>query len=201
MRYTLFSIDNDNAENVSKLHSLWNDRIKRGQLQGNLVQCVGKWRNEPEETSFCALSVDFNYMLRHFSRDFFHNQRAVLRVSENNNQEAVLDWLRRPMIQERLGVLRAVDRATAMRSEGWTYRPDLDQYWIIDVKSDDEQRKAAYEAYKQLLNAAFTPASKDKEVADALAAAFGFHEAKPVKFTMHPIPGSTGFTIRENNDE
>lgn len=200
MKYTLFSIDNPTPENVARFYTAWNQRIESGQLAGNLVQCIGKWRGEPKEVSFCALSSDFDYMLAN-SCWYFRNQRAVLRVSENNNQEAVLEWLTRPCTQERLGVLRAVDQQTAMKADGWTYRPDLNQHWIIDVKADDEQRRAAYEAYKQLLNAQFTPVHEDKEVAAALADAFGFHETKQVKFTMHPIPGSTGFTIRENNND
>ena len=194
MRYTLFSIDNPTASVVAQFFATFNATPG---TQGNLIQCLGKWNNEPQETSFCALSHDFDLMHSHHPQ-YFRKQSAVLRVSENNNQEAFIEWLYRPCTVERLGVLRAVDQQTALKHQGWTYRPDLNQYWIIDVKADDEQRRAAYDAWFALKD--YLKGSYQEKAAQNLAKTFGFQEAKQVKFTMHPIPGSTGFTIRENSN-
>lgn len=189
MKYTLFSIDQQDPEGLTGFISEWKNFPA---LRGNLIPCHGKWEGIIE-ASFCSLSTDYDLM-KESNAHFFQNQKAVLRISENNNQEAWIEYCGKFKTTSRLGVLRAVDRATAIKHDGWTYRPDLNQYWIIDLNDDFERRKAAYAAYRFVSGVE----GYNERIAQQLATAFGFPESeRKVNFTMHPIEGSNGFTIKE----
>jgi len=134
MKYTIFSIDN-----VSDLHSMAKflrhvDTLRAmSQLRGNMIQCIGSYKGELE-VSFMCRSDDFEaYIL---NSGYVDNQESILRVSECNKQYAELYFLAEQG-RVSIGSLKSVDKATAMGHDAWTYRPDLNTYWIaVDGNPD-----------------------------------------------------------------
>lgn len=126
MKYVIFSIDNQH------------DAFWRGVLagmfkgaKGNLVPCVGSYEGETEFSWLC-LREDFDNLIA--GTDLIAEQESIMAISECNKQYARLEFLgtngyAKGAIQS-LGSLKPVSKEEAMQHAGWTYRPDIDIYWI-----------------------------------------------------------------------
>ena len=190
-KYVAFSIDNVMDPMVCiQFKGWWEKQVRNIIVQGNLVQCVGKYKDEIEY-SFLCLTEDFDLVCE---GGWVQNQESVLLFSENNNQAATLRYFDGRM-EEVLGHLQYVDKQRALANpDGWSYRPDLDKYWIITVTQDELKRRAAYDAW-QLMCKHFGGACSER---DALAKAFGFDRTKrAVDFHMNTSADGTAFTITE----
>lgn len=192
-KYVAFSIDNVMDPMVCiQFKGWWENQVRINNVQGNLVQCVGKYKDEIEY-SFLCLTEDFDLI---WDDGWVENQESVLLFSENNNQAATLRYLQEQRPDEVVGHLQYVDKQRALANpDGWSYRPDLDKYWIITVTQDELKRRAAYEAWQLLDTRPFIGVD---HVRDALAKAFGFDRTKrAVDFHMNTVPDGTAFTITE----
>lgn len=192
-KYVAFSIDNVMDPMVCiQFKGWWEKQVRNIIVQGNLVQCVGKYKDEIEY-SFLCLTEDFDLVCE---GGWVNNQESVLLFSENNNQAATLRYFDgRP--DEVVGHLQYVDKQRALANpDGWSYRPDLDKYWIITVTQDELKRRAAYEAWKTLDDLKYQLGDHAVNAAADLAAAFGFSRIKrAVDFNMNTTPDGTAFTI------
>lgn len=188
-KYVAFSIDNVMDPMVCiQFKGWWEKQVRNIIVQGNLVQCVGKYKDEIEY-SFLCLTEDFDLI---WEAGWVKNQESILMVSENNNQAATLRYLDGSP-DEVVGHLQYVDKQRALANpDGWSYRPDLDKYWIITVTQDELKRRAAYEAWKKLDTIGYDAWAKP------LADAFGFDRTKrAVDFHMNTSADGTAFTITE----
>ena len=191
-KYVAFSIDNVMDPMVCiQFKGWWKKQVQNFNVQGNLVQCVGKYKDEIEY-SFLCLTADFDLIQQ---AGWVLKQESVLLFSENNNQAATLRYLDGSP-DEVVGHLQYVDKQRALANpDGWSYRPDLDKYWIITVTQDELKRRAAYEAWQLLDTRPFIGVD---HVRDALAKAFGFARTKrAVDFHMNTSADGTAFTITE----
>ena len=192
-KYVAFSIDNVMDPMVCiQFKGWWEKQVRNTNVQGNLVQCVGKYKDEIEY-SFLCLTEDFAVVK---DCGWVQNQESVLLFSENNNQVATLEYADgRP--DEVVGHLQYVDKQRALANpDGWSYRPDLDKYWIITVTQDELKRRAAYDAWKLLDAMQYPTFNAHKVAAKSLEDAFGFSRTKrAVDFHMNTTNDGTAFTI------
>lgn len=121
MKYVIFSIDDQSPMGVLNFLKHFNER----DTKGTVVQCVGSYKGETE-WSFLTLWEDFrDHVAFH---NFVGGQESVLRISECNKQYAQL--LYQDGAEQSLGSLKSVSKEEALKHDAWTYRPDLDVYWI-----------------------------------------------------------------------
>ena len=129
-KYTIFSIDDVNDIHALAKFTHYLDVKKAMQeLKSEVKVCVGSYKGQLE-TSFLMRSDDFERFINCRSGwPFIKNQESILRVSECNKQYATLEYLATGK-KEFIGSLKCVDKDTALKQDAWTYRPDVDQYWI-----------------------------------------------------------------------
>lgn len=127
MKYTIFSIDNPTDWHQMAKFMRYVDTIRVLQkLKGNIIQCIGSWENKLEH-SFICLSEDFEKFI--IDSKYVDNQEYVLLVSQNKKQFAYLKNLKTEEITS-IGRLRQVSKKEALSLPCWTYRPDLDLYYV-----------------------------------------------------------------------
>lgn len=128
MKYTIFSIDNPNDWHTMAKFMRHVDSLRAlSKLKGEVIQCVGMWEGRLEPSFLCRTD-DFEDHVR--SKGWCDNQEAVLQVSECNKQYAQFLWLETGHT-EFAGSLKSVSKDTALKENGFTYRPDLDTYWVL----------------------------------------------------------------------
>jgi hypothetical protein len=134
MKYTIFSIDNHTDWHTSAKFMRYVDEITAmNKVKGNFIQCVGSWENTIEPSFICRTDDFLNYLL---PSGYLDNQSCVLQVSECNKQYAQL--LSIPdLVPHYIGSLKCVPKEEALKHSAWTYRPDINQYWITVKENPD----------------------------------------------------------------
>lgn len=126
MKYVIFSIDNVNDTHaMAKFMRHMDTQRAMGKMSGNMVHCIGSYKGEIEP-SFLMRFDDFQEHV--IGRGFVENQESILRVSECNKQYAELVYA--DQSRESIGSLKSVSKDEAMKHDAWTYRPDLNIYWV-----------------------------------------------------------------------
>lgn len=127
MHYVIFSIDN-----VSDLHTKAkflrhiDTQNALGYLKGNMVLCIGCYKGILED-SFLLRSDDFDKWVR--NSGYVNGQESVLHV-RGKDMHCEFEFLQGGC--DSVGRLVQVTAQEAFKSDGWTYRPDLNIYWIIE---------------------------------------------------------------------
>lgn len=124
MKYTIFSIDGEDA--FWNRHIFENLFLTSRHTLGKCIPLVGMYKGE-HENSYICLSYDFNSFV--LPMGFVTGQESILRVSECNKKYTDLIMLQGGK-QVHLGCMKSVTEEQAMREESWSYRPDLNQYFI-----------------------------------------------------------------------
>ncbi len=126
--YVLFSIDNvTNTHTLAKFLRHMDTQIVMGKTQGYLVQCVGSYKGKME-ASFILNEKD--YVDHVLPLEFTNKQESVLYLDGDDG------WLATsydPFLGEAtdiLGYMEQVSKKKALKSDGFTYRPDLNAYWV-----------------------------------------------------------------------
>jgi len=135
MNYVIFSIDDaHDMHTLSKfLHSM--DVHKAMQrMQGDMKLCVGSYKGVLEQ-SFILTERDFGAFVE--GGEFVQCQESVLLIEDGHYGEvyASLQYLSVGMRDGEhvsLGLLKSVDKSVALEQDAWTYRPDLNIYWITE---------------------------------------------------------------------
>ena len=126
MKYTIFSIDNVNdIHTLAKFTRYMDEHRAMGKLKGGIKVCIGSYKGELEQ-SFTMLTSDFQSFVK--TSGYVANQESILEVSECNKQYA--DLVFSDGTRESIGSLKDVTKEEAMKHEAWTYRPDLNKYWV-----------------------------------------------------------------------
>lgn len=127
MKYTIFSIDNPTDwHQMAKFMRYVDERMAMGKTKGKFIQCVGSWEGVIEPSFLCRTEDFEEHILK---SGYVDKQDCVLQISECNKQYAQLLWLLEGTT-EFVGSLKSVDKETALKENGWTYRPDLNTYWV-----------------------------------------------------------------------
>lgn len=135
MNYVIFSIDS-----VHDLHSLAKFThfvdVQRAmqKMQGDMKVCIGAYKGVLE-TSFIMTERDFATLIE--GSEYVLNQESVLLVEDGHKGKtyASLWYLSQGVCDGQhfsLGLLKSVDKSVALMQDAWTYRPDLNIYWITE---------------------------------------------------------------------
>jgi hypothetical protein len=128
MPYVLFSIDR-----VSDVHTLakfirYIDTLEvMNKTRGRMKLCFGSWEGMMEQ-SFIMRQDDFDTFVR--NSGYVTDQASFLHVPDDVRQPCVLEY----QDGSRFGVgpMRKVTKDYAMMQKGWTYRPDIDCYYVAE---------------------------------------------------------------------
>lgn len=135
MRYTLFSIDDEASPALRQSFETMFKEDRR--TVGSCIPLTGMYKGK-REYSYICLSDDFNIFV--LPMGFVANQESILRISECNKKYTTLVILSGGS-EKHLGCMKSVTEEQAMKSDAWSYRPDLDQYFIA-VKGNNDHYSA-----------------------------------------------------------
>jgi hypothetical protein len=129
--YVIFSIDS-----VTDVHTLAQFShhldVKRAmqKLKGNVVLAIGSYKGQLEQ-SFILLREDFDLVVR--DSQWIKGQESILHVEDGHGGVVygALEYLATGTT-EHIGVLREIDRREVSAYDAWTYRPDLNKYFIAE---------------------------------------------------------------------
>jgi hypothetical protein len=132
----IFSIDNGENPNTALLfESSFNNHPKRS---SNLIHTEGSYEGTPEKSYICNRK-DFNEIVVDWG--WVNNQHCVLGVTSCNKAYAQLEYINGCFDQsgdiEQIGCMHSVTKEEALSSSAYTYRPDLDLYWIAKTGNPD----------------------------------------------------------------
>jgi hypothetical protein len=129
--YVIFSVDNVHDVRTLAQFSHHLD-MKRAmmKLKGRVALAIGSYKGVMEQ-SFILLRDDFDAVVR--GTDWIKGQESVLHVEDGHRGVVygALEYLSTGST-EHIGVVREVSQSEAMQHDGWTYRPDLNKYWITE---------------------------------------------------------------------
>ena len=135
MNYVIFSIDDvHEVHTLAKFtHTVDVHRVMQ-RMQGDMKICVGAYKGVLE-SSFIMTEHDFAAFIE--GSEYVLNQESVLLVEDGHkgNTYASLHYLSRGVRDGEhvdLGLLKSVDKSVALMQDAWTYRPDLNIYWITE---------------------------------------------------------------------
>ena len=135
MNYVIFSIDNvHDLHTLSKfLHHVDVQRAMQ-RMQGEMKLCIGAYKGVLEQ-SFILNQPVFDAFVE--GSEFLQGQESVLLVEDGHKGEMYaslwyLDQGLRDGEHVSLGLLKSVDKSVALAQDAWTYRPDLNIYWITE---------------------------------------------------------------------
>lgn len=135
MNYVIFSIDNvTDLHSLSKFLHFVDVQRAMGRLKGEMKLCIGAYKGALEQ-SFLMTEHDFAHYIE--GSEYVVGQESVLLVEDGHYGEtyASLHYLMdgvRDGEQVHLGLLKSVKKIVALAQGDWTYRPDLDTYWIAE---------------------------------------------------------------------
>lgn len=130
MRYVIFSIDNPyDLLNVSRFLRHFETKRVMDETKGTLKFCIGKWKAQMETSYICAYSDFLSVVL---PSGFIDNQEAVVEVTQDVKRRswARLIYLGTDKVSD-FKPLVSVSAEEAGKCDGYTYRPDLDTYFVI----------------------------------------------------------------------
>lgn len=128
MGYVIFSIDNwTDLHTKAKFFRHMDTLRSMGKLNGKLLSLIGSWEGQLED-SFLLDQEDFETHVRHSG--FVEDQTAFVIVSEEKSMPVRLDSIWGSL---KVGRMKAVTKKKALAQDGWTYRPDTNTYYIIEV--------------------------------------------------------------------
>lgn len=125
MNYVLFSIDNvHDTHTLAKFLRHFDTQVAMGKTRGYLEQCIGSYEGSLE-LSFICNEDDYRDFVVPFGAT--NHQKSVIIIQGYECWSCSYDLL----IGEYMGTVRAVTKKKALKSVGWTYRPNLDSYFVI----------------------------------------------------------------------
>jgi hypothetical protein len=129
--YVIFSVDN--VQDVRTLaqfsHHLDMKRAMQ-KTKDSVKTCIGSYKGVMEQ-SFIMSRDDFDLVVR--GTKWVENQESILHVEDGHRGVVygALEYLA-DGTTEHIGVLREIDKREVMAYDAWTYRPDLNKYFIAE---------------------------------------------------------------------
>jgi len=129
--YVIFSVDN--VQDVRTLaqfsHHLDMKRAMQ-KTKDSVKTCIGSYKGVMEQ-SFIMSRGDFDLVVR--GTKWVENQESILHIEDGNAGKVYgeLEFLADGSRQY-LGQVSEVSQDEAMQHDGWTYRPDLNKYFIVE---------------------------------------------------------------------
>jgi hypothetical protein len=129
--YVIFSIDNvTNVHTLAQFSHHLDMKRAMQKLKGNVVLSIGSYKGMLEQ-SFILLREDFDLVVR--DSQWIRDQESILHIEDGNAGKVYgeLEFLADGSRQY-LGQVSEVPQDEAMQHDGWTYRPDLNKYFITE---------------------------------------------------------------------
>jgi len=117
--FIIFEIDNPTAARLMAVEDLFEGSNTKP------VSCTGGWEGDTSP-SFIARMDDFDRLIR--PSGYVDNQDCFMTVSECNKMYCGLAWA--DGHYEPMGNMTQVTEEQALAAPGYTYRHDLDIYWM-----------------------------------------------------------------------
>lgn len=126
MKYTIFSVDNHtNLRKYARFLRYVSELEAMDKLSGNVIPCISSYEGKLEP-SFLCLTKDYEEFFKNHTS--LKEQECVMQISECNKRYAQLVYPDGSTFH--LGCLKDVPAEEAKKKWEWTYRPDMDTYWI-----------------------------------------------------------------------
>lgn len=148
MSYVIFSIDNEDNPFAMHLFMDYIDMVRSRAKTSNLIPCVGSYNGQKENAFMWSLN-DFNAHIR--GSIFVTRQESILHVASGNKMEAELEYLQPDaaiLTHEFIGCMHQVCKEEALVSAAYTYRPDLNMYWVAKHGNPDGSYRRSKEAFQ-----------------------------------------------------
>ena len=136
--YVVFAIDNDDDLHTNAKFLRYVDQRRAMQeMDGTMKLCIGSYLGKVERSYIVSFSDFVHHIM---DSGYVDNQESimVLRDGYYGKVYATLKYNNYGYAMEDgsgdmfLGILKPVDKDEAMANYGWTYRPDMDQYFIVE---------------------------------------------------------------------
>lgn len=129
MSYVIFSIDNGHS--IKAQFNFYSDLISakaQGHIKDNVVQCIGGWEHKLEN-SYLVTARDYKYIS---GLEALKNQDCAVKIKDGVTRKSSLLYSDGREVQ--IGNMTKVSKDEAMwnfgRGCGFTYRPDVDTWWM-----------------------------------------------------------------------
>ena len=131
----LFSIDKVNdIHTLAKFLRYFDTQRAMKKTKDQLIQCIGCYEGKVDLSFICSEDDYIDHIL---PLEFTKYQECVLWI-ENNSLETwsvhpSLDWRERDdqdYLIDYVGVFRPVSKKKALKKNAWTYRPDIDTWFV-----------------------------------------------------------------------
>jgi len=135
MNCVIFSIDNvHDLHTLSKFTHYVDVQKAMQRMDGDMKLCIGAYKGVLEQ-SFIMTKEDFCEHIE--GKSYIQNQESVLLVEDGHYGKVYASlWYLDQGVRDgehfSLGLLKAVDKEEALSKDAWTYRPDLNTYWITE---------------------------------------------------------------------
>jgi hypothetical protein len=97
-----------------------------GKLKGKIIPTIGCYEDQPE-VSFICMEEDFYDHI--FWSGYLDNQESFLYVAGDKHMTATIQDRNANVLKS--GRMKGVGALVASEEASWTYRPDLNQYYIL----------------------------------------------------------------------
>ena len=130
-KYVIFAIDNDNdLHTVSKFMRHVDTQKAMGKMRGTLKPCIGSYKGKLENSYIVTLE-DFKQHVK--KSGYIDNQESVLLLEDGHRGVTYGTLIYAGFDKDvPLGIMRAVSKDKAVTYDAWTYRPELDTYYVCD---------------------------------------------------------------------
>ena len=181
MSYVIFSIDNESNPMALKAFEGYIHDIQFDCASDLYTKLVGCYKGQKENAWIWSLE-DFNEHLR--GRVWIAEQESILHVASGNKMEATLEYLdNTPNVE--LGCMHQVCRAEALASEAYTYRPDLDIYWVAKHGNPDDSFKRSKKEFESMDEITEMTARNTVRVAKTMRAIMALAEDSDLRVTHY----------------
>jgi len=147
--YVIFAIDNDdNVHTNAKFLRYVDEREVMGKTKGKMKLCIGSYKGKLERSyimrwdDFMEHIAESGYVDKQESililRDGYYGKvYATLKFNSAYNSDWPAEFTNVGYDDLFLGEFKSIPAREAQYEEAWTYRPDLDQYYVCEEITEE----------------------------------------------------------------
>jgi len=147
--YVIFAIDNDdNVHTNAKFLRYVDEREVMGKTKGKMKLCIGSYKGKLERSyimrwdDFMEHIAESGYVDKQESililRDGYYGKvYATLKFNSAYNSDWPAEFPNVGYDDLFLGEFKSIPASEAQYEEAWTYRPDLDQYYVCEEITEE----------------------------------------------------------------
>ena len=148
--YVVFAIDNDdNVHTNAKFLRYVDEREVMGKTKGKMKLCIGSYKGKLERSyimrwdDFMEHIAESGYVDKQESililRDGYYGKvYATLKFNSAYNSDLHAEFTNVGYDDLFLGEFKSIPAREAQYEEAWTYRPDLDTYYVCEAINEHE---------------------------------------------------------------